>query len=164
MATGRRQIQQAGFASEPKVLCLKFNAGASKVSRTPKVALIEGSVTGLIENGPALTRATVAEERLSPDRLAQRRQEGSFNASPEYRRRTKISSVIGILERGFVPHFAEHSSVSRPRLDRLHDLRLYVSRTEPDLFSHAPVRFDRFRPGLQRVSSSEWSINGGGSA
>lgn len=54
------EMIEAGFSGEGKVLCLKFNGWRFQGFEDAKIALIEGIVTGLVENRPALTRASVA--------------------------------------------------------------------------------------------------------
>ncbi|NRP76009.1 hypothetical protein ILFOPFJJ_06933 [Ensifer psoraleae] len=51
------EMIEAGFEKESKVLCLKFNGWRFQGFEDAKIALIEGIVTGLIEERPALTRA-----------------------------------------------------------------------------------------------------------
>jgi hypothetical protein len=48
---------EAGFESEKKALCIKFNGWRFQGFEDAKIALIEGIVTGLIEKRPALTKA-----------------------------------------------------------------------------------------------------------
>lgn len=50
----------AGFVNNDKVLCLKFNGWRFQGFEDAKIALIEGIVTGLVENRPALTKAAIA--------------------------------------------------------------------------------------------------------
>jgi hypothetical protein len=51
------EMIEAGFESEEKVLCLKFNGWRFQWFEDAKIAFIEGIVTGLIEKRPALTKA-----------------------------------------------------------------------------------------------------------
>ena len=52
------EMIEAGFAGEPRVLCLKFNGWRFQGFEDAKIALIEGIVTGLIEKRPLLTKAS----------------------------------------------------------------------------------------------------------
>lgn len=54
------EMIEAGFVDDGKVLCLKFNGWRFQGFEDAKIALIEGIVTGLIENRPALTKAAIA--------------------------------------------------------------------------------------------------------
>lgn len=54
------EMIEAGFASDGKVLCLKFNGWRYQGFEDAKIALIEGIVTGLVKNRPALTKAAHA--------------------------------------------------------------------------------------------------------
>jgi hypothetical protein len=54
------EMIEAGFSSDSKVLCLKFNGWRFQGFEDAKIALIEGIVTGLVENRPTLTKATIA--------------------------------------------------------------------------------------------------------
>ncbi|ORW32721.1 NTPase KAP [Mycobacterium paraense] len=51
------EMIEASFSGEDKALCLKFNGWRFQGFEDAKIALIEGIVTGLIENRPALTKA-----------------------------------------------------------------------------------------------------------
>ncbi|OIQ96339.1 KAP family P-loop domain protein [mine drainage metagenome] len=53
------EMIESGFANSDKVLCLKFNGWRFQGFEDAKIALIEGIVTGLVENRPALTRAAI---------------------------------------------------------------------------------------------------------
>lgn len=53
------EMIESGFANNDKVLCLKFNGWRFQGFEDAKIALIEGIVTGLVENRPALTRAAI---------------------------------------------------------------------------------------------------------
>jgi len=54
------EMIEAGFASDGKVLCLKFNGWRYQGFEDAKIALIEGIVMGLVKNRPALTKAAHA--------------------------------------------------------------------------------------------------------
>lgn len=54
------EMIEAGFVSDDKVLCLKFNGWRFQGFEDAKIALIEGIVTGLIENRPTSTKAAIA--------------------------------------------------------------------------------------------------------
>lgn len=54
------EMIEDGFAGQDKVLCLKFNGWRFQGFEDAKIALIEGIVTGLVENRPALTKAAGA--------------------------------------------------------------------------------------------------------
>jgi predicted KAP-like P-loop ATPase len=54
------EMIEAGFLNDDKVLCLKFNGWRFQGFEDAKIALIEGIVTGLVENRPALTKAAIA--------------------------------------------------------------------------------------------------------
>jgi KAP family P-loop domain len=54
------EMIEDGFASEDKILCLKFNGWRFQGFEDAKIALIEGIVTGLLEKRPGLTKATDA--------------------------------------------------------------------------------------------------------
>jgi predicted KAP-like P-loop ATPase len=51
------EMIEASLAKDPKVLCIKFNGWRFQGFEDAKVALIEGIVTALVENRPALTKA-----------------------------------------------------------------------------------------------------------
>jgi predicted KAP-like P-loop ATPase len=54
------EMIEAGFAGNKDVLCLKFNGWRFQGFEDAKIALIEGIVTGLVENRPALSKAAGA--------------------------------------------------------------------------------------------------------
>lgn len=54
------EMIEAGFAGKDEVLCLKFNGWRFQGFEDAKIALIEGIVTGLVEQRPALTGAAEA--------------------------------------------------------------------------------------------------------
>src|SRR5271170_6537515 len=54
------EMIEAGFESDDKVLCLKFNGWRFQGFEDAKIALIEGIVTGLVEKRPILTKASEA--------------------------------------------------------------------------------------------------------
>lgn len=64
------EMIEAGFAGDDDVLCLKFNGWRFQGFEDAKIALIEGIVTGLVENRPAMTKAAGA---VKDDRRARRR-------------------------------------------------------------------------------------------
>ena len=58
------EMIEAGFENEEKVLCLKFNGWKFQGFEDAKIALIEGIVTGLVEERPTLTKAGVAVKEI----------------------------------------------------------------------------------------------------
>lgn len=54
------EMIEAGFVGDGKVLCIKFNGWRFQGFEDAKIALIEGIVTGLVENRPALTKSAIA--------------------------------------------------------------------------------------------------------
>lgn len=58
------EMIEAGFGSEEKVLCLKFNGWRFQGFEDAKIALIEGIVTGLVEKRPGLTKASDAVKNV----------------------------------------------------------------------------------------------------
>src|SRR5712691_11836631 len=58
------EMLEAGFESDDKVLCLKFNGWRFQGFEDAKIALIEGIVTGLIEKRPILTKAGEAVRNI----------------------------------------------------------------------------------------------------
>src|SRR5271156_659685 len=54
------EMIEADLNSKDSVLCLKFNGWRFQGFEDAKIALIEGIVSGLIENRPALQKATSA--------------------------------------------------------------------------------------------------------
>ncbi|WP_031436308.1 Qat anti-phage system ATPase QatA [Methylobacter tundripaludum] len=58
------EMIEAGFVDDDKVLCLKFNGWRFQGFEDAKIALIEGIVTGLIENRPALTKTAIAAKDI----------------------------------------------------------------------------------------------------
>ncbi len=96
------EMIEAGFANEPKVLCLKFNGWRFQGFEDAKIALIEGIVTGLIEKRPALTRGTEAVKNVFRriDWLKAAKKAGglALNAFTGMPTPDQISSVIGTLE------------------------------------------------------------------
>ena len=54
------EMIEVGFKHEESVLCLKFNGWRFQGFEDAKIALIEGIVTGLLEQRPDLTKATKA--------------------------------------------------------------------------------------------------------
>jgi hypothetical protein len=51
------EMIEGGLSGKDEVLCLKFNGWRFQGFEDAKIALIEGIVTGLVENRPALTKA-----------------------------------------------------------------------------------------------------------
>lgn len=58
------EMIEAGFGSEKKVLCLKFNSWRFQGFEDAKIALIEDIVIGLVEKRPGLTKASDAVKNV----------------------------------------------------------------------------------------------------
>src|SRR5271170_8084257 len=58
------EMIEAGFESDDRVLCLKFNGWRFQGFEDAKIALIEGIVTGLIEKRPSVTKAGAAVKNI----------------------------------------------------------------------------------------------------
>lgn len=104
------EMIEAGFESESKVLCLKFNGWRFQGFEDAKIALIEGIVTGLIEKRPALTKAGEAVKDVfrSIDLLKVAKKAGglAFTAFTGIPTPEQIGAIVGTLE-GFLSDPAE---------------------------------------------------------
>lgn len=104
------EMIEAGFESESKVLCLKFNGWRFRGFEDAKIALIEGIVTGLIEKRPALTKAGEAVKDVfrSIDWLKVAKKAGglAFTAFTGIPTPEQIGAIVGTLE-GFLSDPAE---------------------------------------------------------
>lgn len=54
------EMIEAGFSTDGKILCLKFNGWRFQGFEDAKIALIEGIVTELVKKRPALTKAAIS--------------------------------------------------------------------------------------------------------
>lgn len=99
------EMIEAGFESESKVLCLKFNGWRFQGFEDAKIALIEGIVTGLIEKRPALTRAGEAVKdvfrRIDWLKVAKKAGGLAFTAFTGIPTPDQIGVIVGTLE-GFL--------------------------------------------------------------
>ncbi|MGN8113973.1 Qat anti-phage system ATPase QatA [Labrys sp. 22185] len=99
------EMIEAGFESESKVLCLKFNGWRFQGFEDAKIALIEGIVTGLIEKRPALTRAGEAVKdvfrRIDWLKVAKKAGGLAFTAFTGIPTPEQIGAIVGTLE-GFL--------------------------------------------------------------
>lgn len=99
------EMIEAGFDSEAKVLCLKFNGWRFQGFEDAKIALIEGIVTGLIEKRPALTKAGEAVKdvfrRIDWLKVAKKAGGLALTAFTGIPTPDQIQSVVGTLE-GFL--------------------------------------------------------------
>lgn len=99
------EMIEAGFESESKVLCLKFNGWRFQGFEDAKIALIEGIVTGLIEKRPALTKAGEAVKdifrRIDWLKVAKKAGGLAFTAFTGIPTPEQIGAIVGTLE-GFL--------------------------------------------------------------
>ena len=99
------EMIEAGFESEEKVLCLKFNGWRFQGFEDAKIAFIEGIVTGLIEKRPALTKATEAVKdifrRIDWLKVAKKAGGLALTAFTGIPSPDQIQSIVGTLE-GFL--------------------------------------------------------------
>ncbi len=99
------EMIEAGFETESKVLCLKFNGWRFQGFEDAKIALIEGIVTGLIEKRPALTRAGDAVKdvfrRIDWLKVAKKAGGLAFTAFTGIPAPDQITAIVGTLE-GFL--------------------------------------------------------------
>ena len=93
---------EAGFESEGKVLCLKFNGWRFQGFEDAKIALIEGIVSGLVEKRPAVTKAGEAVKdiyrRIDLLKVAKKAGGLAFAAFTGIPSPDQIQSVVGRLE------------------------------------------------------------------
>lgn len=96
------EMIEAGFETEDRVLCLKFNGWRFQGFEDAKIALIEGIVTGLLEKRPALTKAsdTVKAVLRRVDWLKAAKQAGglAFTAFTGIPTADQIQGIAGALE------------------------------------------------------------------
>lgn len=96
------EMIESGFASESKVLCLKFNGWRFQGFEDAKIALIEGIVTGLIEKRPALTKAgEVVKDvfrRIDWLKVAKKAGGLAFTAFTGVPTPDQIQSIVGTLQ------------------------------------------------------------------
>jgi len=99
------EMIEAGFVGEAKVLCLKFNGWRFQGFEDAKIALIEGIVTGLIEQRPALTKAGEAVKdvfrRIDWLKVAKKAGGLAFTVFTGIPTPDQIQVIVGTLE-GFV--------------------------------------------------------------
>ncbi|WP_054698649.1 Qat anti-phage system ATPase QatA [Geotalea toluenoxydans] len=95
------EMIEAGFESEAKVLCLKFNGWRFQGFEDAKIALIEGIVTGLIENRPALTKAGEAVKdvfrRIDWLKVAKKAGGLAFTAFTGIPTQDQVDAIVGTL-------------------------------------------------------------------
>lgn len=95
------EMIEAGFESESKVLCLKFNGWRFQGFEDAKIALIEGIVTGLIEKRPSLTKAGDAVKdvfrRIDWLKLAKKAGGLAFTAFTGIPTPDQIDAIVGTL-------------------------------------------------------------------
>ena len=95
------EMIEAGFESESKVLCLKFNGWRFQGFEDAKIALIEGIVTGLIEKRPALTKAGEAAKdvfrRIDWLKVAKKAGGLAFTAFTGVPTPDQIDAIVGTL-------------------------------------------------------------------
>ena len=96
------EMIEAGFSSEDKVLCLKFNGWRFQGFEDAKIALIEGIVTGLIEKRPALTKAGEAVKaifrRINWLKVAKKAGGLAFAAFTGVPTPDQVQTIIGAIE------------------------------------------------------------------
>ena len=96
------EMIEAGFEGEEKVLCLKFNSWRFQGFEDAKIALIEGIVTGLIEERPDLTKAGEAVKdvfrRIDWLKVAKKAGGLAFTAVSGVPTPDQVQSIVGTLE------------------------------------------------------------------
>jgi hypothetical protein len=96
------EMIEAGFESEKKALCIKFNGWRFQGFEDAKIALIEGIVTGLIEKRPALTKAGDAVKdvfrRIDWLKVAKKAGGLAFTAFTGIPTLDQIQVILGTLE------------------------------------------------------------------
>ena len=96
------EMIEAGFEGEEKVLCLKFNSWRFQGFEDAKIALIEGIVTGLIEEHPDLTKAGEAVKdvfrRIDWLKVAKKAGGLAFTAVSGVPTPDQVQSIVGTLE------------------------------------------------------------------
>lgn len=99
------EMIEADFEGDAKALCLKFNGWRFQGFEDAKIALIEGIVTGLIEERPALTKAGEAVKavfrRINWLKVAKMAGGLAFTAISGIPTPDQIQAIVGALE-GFV--------------------------------------------------------------
>lgn len=99
------EMIEAGFESDDKVLCLKFNGWRFQGFEDAKIALIEGIVSALIEKRPALTKAgevvRAVYRRIDWLKVAKRAGGLAFAGLTGIPTPEQIHAVVGTLE-GFL--------------------------------------------------------------
>ncbi len=96
------EMIEAGFADKDDVLCLKFNGWRFQGFEDAKIALIEGIVTGLVEQRPALNKAAVAVQdvfrRIDWLKVAKRAGGFALSAFTGTPTPEQIGAIVGSLE------------------------------------------------------------------
>ena len=96
------EMIEAGFANKDDVLCLKFNGWRFQGFEDAKIALIEGIVTGLIEQRPALNKAAAAVKdvfrRIDWLKVAKRAGGLAMTAFTGIPTRDQIGAIVDSLE------------------------------------------------------------------
>ena len=96
------EMIDAGFEGEGKVLCLKFNSWRFQGFEDAKIALIEGIVTGLIEEHPDLTKAGEAVKdvfrRIDWLKVAKKAGGLAFTAISGVPIPNQVQAIVGTLE------------------------------------------------------------------
>lgn len=96
------EMIEAGFEGEGKVLCLKFNSWRFQGFEDAKIALIEGIVTGLIEEHPDLTKAGEAVKdvfrRIDWLKVAKKAGGLAFTAISGAPIPDQVQAIVGTLE------------------------------------------------------------------
>lgn len=96
------EMIEAGFEGEEEVLCLKFNSWRFQGFEDAKIALIEGIVTGLIEERPDLTKAGEAVKdvfrRIDWLKVAKKAGGLAFTAMSGVPIPDQVKTIVGTLE------------------------------------------------------------------
>lgn len=96
------EMIEAGFEAETKVLCLKFNGWRFQGFEDAKIALIEGIVTGLVEQRPSLTKAgevvKAVFRRIDWLKVARKAGGLAFTAFTGIPTADQIQTIIGSLD------------------------------------------------------------------
>lgn len=93
---------EAGFEDEAKVLCLKFNGWRFQGFEDAKIALIEGIVSGLVEQRPALSKTGEAVKdiyrRIDWLKVAKKAGGLAFTAFTGVPTADQVQTIVGTLD------------------------------------------------------------------
>lgn len=147
------EMIESGFASESKVLCLKFNGWRFQGFEDAKIALIEGIVTGLIEKRPALTKAgEVVKDvfrRIDWLKVAKKAGGLAFTAFTGVPTPDQIQTIVGTLQ-GFLDDPAKLATKDNA-VATIEGVKGLLKPADENASTNVPEEIDGFRKAFDEL-------------